>query len=210
MLTGGKRYIGCCVVGQSLDGPVPVQQHFCNMLLDTLFLGARDGPLKASSRRGGVGWSCWGRRPCGGDCWPWGTGQKSGWHLSRTSHLKRFYETQWPHSKQRIQSVQFDISSHTYTTTIKMTDSPCSNCPHVHYSPSLLPSPTPSQGFPGDAGGKEHACQCRRRKGHSFNPWVGKIPWRRARQPTPVFLPEESYRTEDPSRLQFTGSQSRT
>ena len=147
MLTGGKRYIGCCVVGQSLDGPVPVQQHFCNMLLDTLFLGARDGPLKASSRRGGVGWSCWGRRPCGGDCWPWGTGQKSGWHLSRTSHLKRFYETQWPHSKQRIQSVQFDISSHTYTTTIKMTDSPCSNCPHVHYSPSLLPSPTPSQGF---------------------------------------------------------------
>ena len=24
-----------------------------------------------------------------------------------------------------------------------------------------------------------------------FNPWVGKIPWRRAWQPTPVFLPEE-------------------
>ena len=26
-----------------------------------------------------------------------------------------------------------------------------------------------------------------------FNPWVGKIPWRRRRQPTPVFLPGESY-----------------
>ena len=26
----------------------------------------------------------------------------------------------------------------------------------------------------------------------SFNPWVGKIPWRRAWQPTPVFLPRES------------------
>ena len=25
-----------------------------------------------------------------------------------------------------------------------------------------------------------------------FNPWVGKIPWRRAWQPTPVFLPGES------------------
>ena len=25
-----------------------------------------------------------------------------------------------------------------------------------------------------------------------FDPWVGKIPWRRARQPTPVFLPGES------------------
>jgi len=27
-----------------------------------------------------------------------------------------------------------------------------------------------------------------------FNPWMGKIPWRRARQSTPVFLPEESHR----------------
>jgi len=25
-----------------------------------------------------------------------------------------------------------------------------------------------------------------------FNPWVGKIPWRRKWRPTPVFLPEES------------------
>ena len=26
-----------------------------------------------------------------------------------------------------------------------------------------------------------------------FHPWVGKIPWRRAWQPTPVFLPGESH-----------------
>ena len=26
-----------------------------------------------------------------------------------------------------------------------------------------------------------------------FNPWVGKIPWRRAWQPTPIFLPGESH-----------------
>ena len=26
-----------------------------------------------------------------------------------------------------------------------------------------------------------------------FDPWVGKILWRRAWQPTPVFLPEESH-----------------
>ena len=25
--------------------------------------------------------------------------------------------------------------------------------------------------------------------GYRFDPWVGKIPWRRAWQPTPVFLP---------------------
>ena len=29
---------------------------------------------------------------------------------------------------------------------------------------------------------------------HSFNPWVRKIPWRRKRQPTPVFLPGKSHR----------------
>ena len=28
---------------------------------------------------------------------------------------------------------------------------------------------------------------------HGFDPWVGKIPWRRARQPAPVFLPGESH-----------------
>ena len=26
-----------------------------------------------------------------------------------------------------------------------------------------------------------------------FDSWVGKIPWKRAWQPTPVFLPEESH-----------------
>ena len=26
-----------------------------------------------------------------------------------------------------------------------------------------------------------------------FDPWVGKIPWRREWQPTPVFLPGESH-----------------
>ena len=34
------------------------------------------------------------------------------------------------------------------------------------------------------------------------NPWVGKIPWKRARQPTPVFLPGESSWTEESGRLQ--------
>ena len=30
-------------------------------------------------------------------------------------------------------------------------------------------------------------------KRHGFDPWVRKIPWRRAWQPTPVFLPGESH-----------------
>ena len=40
-----------------------------------------------------------------------------------------------------------------------------------------------------------------------FDPWVGKIPWRRAWQPTPVFLPKESPWTEEPGGLQSMGSQ---
>ena len=39
------------------------------------------------------------------------------------------------------------------------------------------------------------------------NPWVGKIPWRRAWQPIPVFLPGESPGTEEPDGLQSIGSQ---
>ena len=49
-------------------------------------------------------------------------------------------------------------------------------------------------GFPGGASGKEPVCQCRRRKRLRFDPWVGKIPWRRACQSTPAFLPGESHR----------------
>ena len=47
--------------------------------------------------------------------------------------------------------------------------------------------------FPGGTSGKEPTCQCRRHKRQGFTLWVGKIPWRRAWQPTPVFLPGESH-----------------
>ena len=48
-------------------------------------------------------------------------------------------------------------------------------------------------GFPGGAGGTESACQCRRCRRCGFDPWVRKIPWRRAWQPTAVFMPGESH-----------------
>ena len=47
-------------------------------------------------------------------------------------------------------------------------------------------------GFPSGTSGKESYCQCRRHKRHGFDPWVGKIPWRKKWQPTLVFLPTES------------------
>ena len=48
-------------------------------------------------------------------------------------------------------------------------------------------------GFPGGASGKEPTCQSRWRQRREFNPWGGKIPWRRAWQPTLVFMPRESH-----------------
>ena len=45
------------------------------------------------------------------------------------------------------------------------------------------------ESFPGDAGGKEPACQWRRGKICRLDLWVRKILWRRAWQPTLAFLP---------------------
>ena len=63
-------------------------------------------------------------------------------------------------------------------------------------------------GLPWWLSGKESACNV----GDlgwipGSDPWVWKIPWRRAWQPTPVFLSGESSWTEAPGRLQSMGSQ---
>ena len=67
----------------------------------------------------------------------------------------------------------------------------------LHWQADSLPSEL-------QGNGKESACQCRR---PGFDPWVGKIPWRREWQPTPVFLPGESSWTEEPGWLQSVESQ---
>ena len=48
-------------------------------------------------------------------------------------------------------------------------------------------------GFPGGTSGKEPTCLHRRSKRCWCDPWAGKIPWRRAWHPTPVFLLGESH-----------------
>ena len=61
-------------------------------------------------------------------------------------------------------------------------------CVHAHYlaiSRLLL-------SFSGDVSGKVPTCQFRRNKRWGFDPWVWKIPWRRAWQLIPIFLPGES------------------
>ena len=47
---------------------------------------------------------------------------------------------------------------------------------------------------PRGASDKEPTCKCRRHKRLGFNPWVKKIPWRRAWQSIKVFLPGKSHR----------------
>ena len=56
--------------------------------------------------------------------------------------------------------------------------------PHDFYSPN------PSIELHLWLSGKESTCQCKRGR---FDHWVRKIPWRKAWQPTQVFLPGESY-----------------
>ena len=75
----------------------------------------------------------------------------------------------------------------------------------------------------GGASGVEPTCQCRRQKRCGFDPWSGKIVWRRKWQPTPVFLPGKFHgqrslagyrpwgRTEsDRAEQQGWGTQART
>ena len=52
--------------------------------------------------------------------------------------------------------------------------------------------------------GKESSCQGRRL---GFDSWVRKIPWRRKRQLTPVFLSAKSNEQRSPDKLQFVASQ---
>ena len=59
---------------------------------------------------------------------------------------------------------------------------------------------------PGGTSNKESACQCRKLKRLRFDPWVGKIPWRRAWQPIPTFLPGVYPWTEEPGVLQSVTS----
>ena len=69
----------------------------------------------------------------------------------------------------------------------------------IQFSATLLFSLSPKrtrvrhEGFPRGSSCKETSCQCRRCKRYGFDTWLWKIPWRRAWQPTPVFLPGESY-----------------
>ena len=67
----------------------------------------------------------------------------------------------------------------------------------------MLPTPV-FLGFPGGSDCKESACNA---GDLGSVPRLGRFPWRRKWQPTPVFLPREFPWTEDPGGLRSVGSQ---
>ena len=62
-----------------------------------------------------------------------------------------------------------------------------------HKHKSLLCARPCARGLLWELSGKESGCQWRRHKRCRFDPWVGKIPWKRKRPPTPGFLPGKSH-----------------
>ena len=74
------------------------------------------------------------------------------------------------------------------------------------YSPDkyLLSTCKVTKGFPEWLRWSRIFLQCKR---PGFDPWVGKIPWRREWQTTPVVLPGKSHETEEPGGLQAMESQ---
>ena len=76
-------------------------------------------------------------------------------------------------------------------------------CFNLMLTYTYMSSPTRLWMTGGGASGKEPTCKCRRFKRPGIDPWVEKIPWRRAWEPILVFLPGESHR----QRSQSMGSQ---
>ena len=63
-------------------------------------------------------------------------------------------------------------------------------CDSINFAVFLRISCIYPEGFPGGSDGKSVCLQCGR---PGFDPWVGKILWRRQWQPTPVLLPGQSH-----------------
>ena len=81
---------------------------------------------------------------------------------------------------------------HQTLSTICLLSSPLPYCHLTFELVIILSQPTPSEGFPDGTIVKNPLANSRCKRS-GFDPWVGKIPWRRRWQPTPVFLPGESH-----------------
>jgi len=85
-----------------------------------------------------------------------------------------------------IHCLTFQLSFPTFSIQFK----PPTLRPADSYSTLIYLLPYREIGFPGSSDGKESACNADYKR-PGFDPWVGKIPWRKEQQPTSVFLPGE-------------------
>ena len=137
-------------------------------------------------------------------------GEDNGTHSSTLA-----WRITWTEEPGRLQSMGSRRVGHDWATSLSLFT-------FMHWRRKLQPTPVflpgesvpvtaepgglPSMGSPrvghdwsdlaaaaGGTSGKEPACQCRRCERHRLDPWVQKILWRRAWQPTPVFVPGESH-----------------
>ena len=86
-------------------------------------------------------------------------------------HLSPLYPS--ANTRRKWQPTQYSYLA--WWTTVHGVANSCTWLSDSHFS--LSPN---TRGLPGGASGKEPACQCRGYKRHMFDPWIGKIPWRRA------------------------------
>ena len=77
----------------------------------------------------------------------------------------------------------------TYWRTVSVCSSISLSMSRIHLFLSNYIFVYVKKGFPRCLSGKESAHRCKRCKTHRFDPWDGKIPWRRKWQPTPIFFP---------------------
>ena len=97
-------------------------------------------------------------------------------------------ESPWTEEPWVLQSIEWQKVGHDWSDLAYMHAEFLITIPN--YLPCHLFIPTVCQGLPRWLSGKESACQCRR---HRFDPWMGKIPWRRKWQPTSVFWHGKSH-----------------
>ena len=86
-------------------------------------------------------------------------------------------------------SVQFSLLTQSCPTLCDPMDCSMPGLP-VQHQLTGLGAPILQYGLPWSLSDKESTCQCRR---CGFDPRVGKVPWRRKWQSTPIFLPGKSH-----------------